>query len=161
MGIIAKVLSVVGIDVKADRGSNDNVTAQHFSSPGDDSLALPGDYCALSGATGTGRQTAVGYRDGKNEGLAAPGEKRIYARDADGAKVGSMWLKSDKTVVIENGLGVINMLPTGDVFINGVKIPADGSDVILATGKSIMLHNHPQGNDSGGSVEQDTGNTIP
>lgn len=155
MGIIAKVLSVVGIDVKADRGSNDNVTAQHFSSPGDDSLALPGDYCALSGATGTGRQTAVGYRDGKNEGLAAPGEKRIYARDAGGDVVCEMWLKKDGTINISS------VASGSDVFINGVKIPADGSDVILATGKSIMLHNHPQGNDSGGSVEQDTGNTIP
>lgn len=155
MGIIAKVLSVVGIDVKADRGSNDNVTAQHFSSPGDDSLALPGDYCALSGATGTGRQTAVGYRDGKNGGLAAPGEKRIYARDAGGAVVCEMWLKNDGTINISS------VASGSDVFINGVKIPADGSDVILATGKSVMLHNHPQGNDSGGSVEQDTGNTIP
>lgn len=155
MGIIAKVLSVVGIDVKADRGSNDNVTAQHFSSPGDDSLALPGDYCALSGATGTGRQTAVGYRDGKNEGLAAPGEKRIYARDADGAVVCEMWLKKDGTINISS------VASGSDVFINGVKIPADGSDVILATGKSIMLHNHPQENDSSGSVEEDTGNTLP
>lgn len=161
MGIISTVLSVVGIDIKVDRGSGDNVTAQGFTASGDDSPALPGDYCALSNAAGSGRQTAVAYRDSKNQGIAAPGEKRIYARDQEGNVVSSMWLKGDKTTEIENGLGLIQMLPNGDVLINGVRIPADGSDVILATGKSIMLHNHPQGNDSGGSVEQDTGNTLP
>lgn len=161
MGIISQVLSILGKDVKVDRGNGDNVTAQNFSASGDDSPPLPGDYCALSNAAGSGRQTAVGYRDAKNEGFAAPGEKRQYARSPDGEVVASMWMKGDKTVEIENGLGTFHMLPSGDLLLNGVRIPADGSDVILATGKSIMLHNHPQGNDSGGSVEQDTGNTLP
>lgn len=161
MGIVSQVLSTDGKDVKVDRGSGDNVTAQHFGPSGDDSPALPEDYCALSAAAGSGRETAVGYRDAKNTGVAAPGEKRQYARSADGTVVASMWMKNDKTVEIENGAGVFQMLPNGDILLNGVRIPADGSDVILATGKSLMHHNHPQGNDSGGSVEQDTGDTIP
>lgn len=161
MGIIAQVLSTEGIDVKVNRGSGDNVTAQNFSASGDDSPALPGDYCALSQAAGSGRQTAVGYRDAKNAGSAAPGEKRIYARSADGTISATMWLKGDKTVLVENGLGLIQMMPNGDIFLNGLRIPADGSDIILPSGKSLMLHSHPQGNDSSGDSEQNTGNTIP
>lgn len=155
MGIVSQVLSSEGLDVKTDRGSGDNVTAQHFSSPGDDSQPLPGDYCALSGATGTGRQTAVGYRDAKNSGSAAPGEKRIYARDETGAVVCEVWLKNDGTV------NVSSEASGKDVIINGVRIPADGSDVILPSGRSIMHHGHPQGPDSDGNTEQDTGDTLP
>lgn len=161
MGIISTVLSIIGKDVKVDRGNGDNVTAQNFSTPGDDSPPLAGDYCALSSASGAGRQTAVGYRDARNSGVAAPGEKRMYARSSDGSVVASMWMKGDKTVHIENGAGTFQMEPDGTLLLNGVRIPADGSDVILATGKSIMLHNHSQGPDSSGSTEQDTGNTIP
>lgn len=155
MGIVSQVLGAEGKDIKSDRGSGDNVTAQHFSAPGDDALPLPGDYNALSGATGTGRQTSVGYRDGKNEGKAAPGEKRIYARDAEGVLVCEVWLKNTGEVEIST------VASGADVIINGVRIPADGSDIILATGKSLMHHKHPQGNDSNGSAEQDTGDTLP
>jgi len=155
MGIVSQVLGAEGKDIKSDRGSGDNVTAQHFSSPGDDALPLPGDYNALSGATGTGRQTSVGYRDGKNEGKATPGEKRIYARDAEGVLVCEVWLKNTGEVEIST------VSSGADVIINGVRIPADGSDVILANGRSVMHHNHPQGNDSNGDTEQNTGDTIP
>lgn len=155
MGIVSQVLSSEGADTKVDRGSGDNVTAQHFSAPGDDSQPLPGDYCALSGATGTGRQTAVGYRDAKNPGVAEPGEKRIYARSASGAIVCEVWLKNTGEISISS------VASGADVLINGVRIPADGSDVILPSGRSIMLHRHPQGQDSNGNTEQDTGDTLP
>ena len=161
MGIVSEVLSAEGKDIKSDRGSGDNVTAQHFSAPGDDSLPLKGDYSALSQATGTGRQTSVGYRDGKLEGKAAPGEKRIYARSGPGEMSCEVWLKSTGEVIITNTVGTFVMQPTGDVVINGIILKADGSDIILATGKSLMHHSHPQANDSAGNTEQPTGDTIP
>lgn len=161
MGIVSEVLASDGKDTKVDRGSGDNVTAQHFSAPGDDSRALPGDYCALSEAGGTGRQTAVGYRDAKNASVTSPGEKRIYARSSDGATKVEVWLKNSGEALISNDLGNITLLPSGDVSINGVIIKADGSDIILPNGRSLMHHGHTQGQDSAGNTEQNTGDTIP
>lgn len=155
MGAVSQVLSTDGKDVKASRGNENNVTARHFTAAGDDSHPLPGDYCALSSASGTGRQTAVGYMDKVNPPKAAPGEKRIYARDESGAVVCEMWLKNSGEINISTESS------GADVVINGVRIPADGSDVILPNGRSIMLHQHPQGNDSGGNTEKPTGDTIP
>lgn len=155
MGTVSQVLSVDGKDVKVSRGNEHNATARHFSSPGEDSHPLPGDYCALSSAAGTGRQTAVGYLDKINPPKSAPGEKRIYARDADGNVVCELWLKN---------IGEINIssIASGaDVVINGVRIPADGSDVILPSGRSLMHHGHKQANDSAGNTEQNTGDTVP
>lgn len=161
MGAVSQVLSTDGEDVKTSRGNEHNVTAKHFSAPGDDSHPLPEDYCALSGATGTGRQTAVGYRDFKNPSIAKPGEKRTYARDSSGTIVSQIYAKNDGSVEVSNSVGMIILLPDGTISLNGVTIPPDGSDVILATGRSLMHHQHPQGNDSGGDSEQPTGDTIP
>lgn len=155
MGAVSQVLATDGKDVKASRGNENNVTARHFSAPGDDSHPLPGDYCALSGASGTGRQTAVGYTDKTNAAKARPGEKRIYARDAEGNVACEMWLKNSGEINISS------IASGADVVINGVRIPADGSDVILPSGRSLMHHGHTQANDSAGNTEQNTGDTVP
>ena len=160
MGYVSQVLSSDGIDVKTDRGSGDNVTAQHFSAPGDDATPLPGDYAALSGASGTGRFSVVAYRDAKNPNVAAPGEKRIYSRDGAGGIKAWVHLKNDGSFTICNETATIEGSPDGTVVINGVIIPADGSDIILANGKSLMHHKHPQSDDSAGNSEADTGETI-
>lgn len=156
MGIVSEVLSADGSDIKSDRGSGDNVTAQHFTAPGDDSRPLPGDYAALSGAAGTGTQTATGYHDAKNPPKASPGEKRIYARDGGGAVVAEMWLKASGDVVISNGPGVFTMSADGSVNINGLVISPDG-EITNKKGISLSDHKHPQEKDSGGNTEQDTG----
>lgn len=154
MGNVSQVLSTDGSDVKAGLGNEHNVTAKHFTSPGEDSHPLPGDYCALSPSTGTGRQAAIGYIDLKNKPQAAPGEKRVYARDSEGVIVCEMWMRNDGSIEISS------QASGADVIINGVRIPADGSDIFLANGRSLMKHRHPQMNDSGGSTEQDTGDTL-
>lgn len=162
MGNVSKVLNSDGVDVKSDRGSGDNVTAHHFSAPGDDSHPLPDDYAALTPSTGTGRQLSVAYRDGKNAAVAGPGEKRIYSRDAEGNVKASAYLKSDGTIELKNvGNASIIGMPDGSVVINGVTIPVDGSDIILANGRSLMHHGHPQGPDGAGNTEQNTGDTLP
>ena len=154
MGIVSQVLATDGEDVKVGLGNDNNVTAKHFNAPGDDSHPLPEDYCALSPSTGTGRQAAVGYIDYSNKSKAAPGEKRTYARNASGEVVCEMWMKNDGSI------NVSTQASGADVIINGVRIPADGSDIILANGRSVMKHQHPQANDSGGSSEQNTGDTL-
>lgn len=155
MGVIAEVLSTDGADVKSDRGSSDNVTARHFSAPGDDSHPLPGDYVALSDAAGTGRQTAVGYKDKINAPQAQPGERRTYARNPAGAVVAQIWARNNGEVSVFNDNGAFTLEPGGDVVINGVRITTDGR-VIAANGVSLTGHTHAQGNDSGGSTEQET-----
>ncbi|MFW6031043.1 MAG: hypothetical protein ACOC9T_00510 [Myxococcota bacterium] len=85
-------------DVKVDPGGGDNRTAQHFACPGDDSHPLAGDYVATAPSTGRGNEHVTGYIDPSNEPQAGPGEKRIYARDGDGAIVMVVWLKADGTL---------------------------------------------------------------
>ncbi|MEG1884843.1 MAG: hypothetical protein RR182_01045 [Alistipes sp.] len=155
MGIVSEVLSTDGVDVKVDRGSNDNIQAKHFTSPGEDSHPLPGDYAALSQAGGTGRQTAVGYLDGKNDPQAAPGEKRIYSRDASGSIVAELWLKNTGEILLKNLNAVIRVDPAGEVNINGAIITPDG-EITSASGVSLDNHTHAQGNDSSGDTEQET-----
>lgn len=166
MGRIAKLLSFVRgekngakvSDVKADPGGGANVTAQHFASPGDDSHPLPGDYVAMAGARGTGRENAVGYIDPTNEPKAGPGEKRIYARDENGAVVVEVWLKNDGTATLVNAEGSVTLAPSGsikgvngggqfelqaggDFVANGATMTTDG-DVVTSDGISLRTHVH-------------------
>lgn len=159
MGIVSTVLSYLGKDVKVDRGSGDNVTSQHFGPSGDDSPPLPGDYAVLSNAAGTGRQSAVGYRDAKNDGEAAPGEKRIYARDASGAVIATVWINNAGEVSIFNNNGAFTLEPNGDVVINGVRISKTGV-ITLPSGVILNTHYHAQPNDSAGNTEANTGGPI-
>jgi hypothetical protein len=66
----------------------------------------------------------------------------------------------------ENGAGVFELTPGGDFVVNGVTIGTDGSIVTptsVATPSAVIngveaaSHTHPQGNDSAGNTEQDTG----
>lgn len=187
MGRVGKLLSFVRAlrgdakvsDVKVDRGGADNRTPQHFSDAGDDSFPLPSDYAALVDQEGTGRDSAVGYIDPKNEQKATAGDKRVYARDpTTGAQVVEVWLKSDGSATTENAngsstlrsdgsqigqnsLGSYELRVNGDFVVNGVTIAANGvvtipTSLILAT-KEIAGHAHAQANDSGGNTEEDTG----
>lgn len=122
MGRLAKILSFVRAerrgakvsDVKADPGGGPNITAEHFAPTGEDAHPLPGDYVATSRAAGTGRETAVGYLDPKNESKAQAGEKRIYARDPDtGDVVVEIWLKNDGEALAINANGSVKLRPDG------------------------------------------------
>ena len=111
MGRIAKLLSFVrarrnGLiisDVKVDPGGGPNVTAEHFSPPGEDAHPLPGDYVVTSGVRGTGREAVIGYVDPKNESKAQPGDKLVYSRepseDGGGRIISEQWFKNDGTIL--------------------------------------------------------------
>ncbi|WNO24212.1 putative baseplate assembly protein [Acinetobacter phage Scuro] len=159
MGIVSTVLSFFGKDVKVDRGSGDNVTAQHFGPSGDDSPPLAGDYAVLSNAAGTGRQSAVGYRDAKNAGEAAPGEKRLYARNSSGVVMATIWATGAGEISIFNNNGAFTLEPNGDVVINGVRISKTGV-ITLPNGVILNTHLHAQPNDSAGNTEANTSGPI-
>jgi len=103
-------------DVKVNPGGGANVTAEHFSAPGDDAHPLPGDYVALNSDSGTGRESAVGYLDPTNEPKALPGDKRIYARDGNGALIAEIWLKNTGEAVVSNDNGSVKLRADGGVI---------------------------------------------
>lgn len=115
------------VGITHDPGSGDSNDAEAYGPSGDDSPPLPEDFALLVDTPGSGRQNAVGYMDTRNEGVAEAGEKRTYARDANGELVATIWMKGDGTIFISNGNGTIEMAPSGDVTINGVTIDTAGN----------------------------------
>lgn len=114
-------------DVKLDPGGGPNVTAEHFSAPGDDSYPLAGDYVVNVSIQRSGGSAVVGYLDPKNDQKAATGEKRIYARKADGSSVVELWLKNDGTAVLENANGKITLAANGGITLDGPNITINAS----------------------------------
>lgn len=108
-------------EVKVDRGGNDVVTADHFDGAGVDAPPLPIDKAALVDGPGSGTAMAVGYRDTKNAGKAAPGEYRVVARAPDGTIVLEFWGKAN------GDLEITSIKPGGKVTINGLTIDQDGN----------------------------------
>lgn len=91
-------------EVKCDLGGDDAVTAYHFTAPGTDAPPLPGDLVYLGDDQGRGNAQAVAYQDPKNQGVAAKGEHRIYARAPDGSPVAELWLKGDGSILVRSVL---------------------------------------------------------
>lgn len=127
MGLIARLLSFTRAqrnaayvsDAKVDPGGGANLSAPHFSAPGDDSQPLPGDYVFAVPAKRSGSAAAVGYLDPVNEPKAGPGDKRVYARNADGAIVGELWLKSSGDIELTNGAATLTLKASGAVELKG------------------------------------------
>jgi|SRR5688572_9283445 len=128
--MIGEVLSferVDGIDeTKVDLGGGDVRTAQHFAPAGVDSVPLPGDKAALEDSVGSGNVQTTGYHDPRNEGVAEPGEHRLYSRDAQGVVRASVWLKNDGTIVIEAN-GPIEVTSTGPVTVDSPDVRLGGA----------------------------------
>ena len=170
MGFIAIVLSFTHVsrngltvsDVKVDPGGGANVTAEHFSASGDDAQPLPGDYAVAIDVESSGRRlAAAGYIDSTNTPTAGPGEKRIYGRGASGAAVNQVFLKADGSILASNSLGAWELRADGFIDLNGVTIDPSGKVTIPNSlnlaGKEVAGHGHPQGNDSAGDSQVDTG----
>lgn len=142
-------------DVKLDPGGGPNVTAEHFSAPGDDSFPLPGDYVVTVAIQRSGGAAVVGYLDPKNDQKTAAGEKRIYARGGNGASIVELWLKNTGEAALVNASGYLTLKANGEIEANGARITPDG-DVITALGVSLNTHTHAQGVDSAGNTQQQT-----
>lgn len=145
MGWIATVLDAIRtqhgaaevLSVTFDRGAN-ILTGDSFGPCGDDSPPLPTDLALTHDGPRAGSANVGGYADPLNEGEAAGGEKRIYARDADGAIVGTVWLKGDGDIEIESIHG--SFIKIGSQGIVDVKGPG-GSIITLNAFGAIEVTN--------------------
>lgn len=106
-------------DATISFGGNDDVTAHVYSSPGVDALPVAGDYAVTVPIDGSGAVAVVGFIDPANEGTAADGETRLYARDADRKVVATVWLKADGSVRCENEKGFFEISADGQFNANG------------------------------------------
>lgn len=112
MGLIGKLISAFirternGAkvnDVQVSVGAGRVLTVGVFQPSGEDSNPIESDYPILMKMPGTNRYAIVGYVDSINSGESAAGEKRFYARSADGTITGSLWLKADGTHTFNSG----------------------------------------------------------
>ena len=116
--------------VKASLRLGQNVLADIYAASGDDSPPLPDDMLYLGDNDATGGRVCLGAVDQVNAPVAAAGEKRLYARDANGAPVVIIWLKGDGTLEL-NG--------TAD---NAVRFSALET-AFEAFQAEFNVHNHP------------------
>ena len=125
--------------VKIDPGGGRNTRAQHFADPGDDSRPLLSDFVATTDSAGSGAEHVTGYHDVKAPGMAGPGEKFTYARDAGGTLVAFIWQKSTGEIVIENAAGGAVVLEPGGDFVADNEITAQ-KGAATSVGLSTHLH---------------------
>lgn len=174
MDIIAEVLSfehvtdegVKTAQVKADGEGGAPLTFEHLGAPGDDGAPLPGDTVVAVVVPGSGHRVAVGYADTDNAGIALPGERRLYGRDAAGVVVCAIHLKRDGSIVVQNdngdftldaagalvanvttlsvgnGAGSMTLDSAGTWNFNGLTISAAG-ELTNAAGIVLGTHTHP------------------
>lgn len=134
-----------------DPGAGSNQDAVHFSAPGDDAQPLPGDLVASASNLSTNGQNAIGYLDPKNAGITEPGEKRIYARAADGTIVSEMYLKNDGTIIISNQNAQMTINPAGNFDFTG--------GTFTINGQPFATHMHTAGTLMDSTPAPVTGNT--
>ncbi len=127
--------------VTIDPGAGANQDAIHYSDPGDDSQPLSDDLVAASSNLSTNGQNAVGYVDIKNPGITQPGEKRIYARDADGVITASFYLQNDGTIVLANDNATITISAAGNFDFTG--------GTFTINGQPFATHTHNAGDPPG------------
>ena len=107
-----------GVDVRllqVQMVGNDVQTVQYMPMAGDDSPPQVGDKVAVM-PIGPAFQVAIGIQDSVIPSVAA-GEKRMYARDENGAVIASVHLKADGEATILNANGQITMKPNGAVLL--------------------------------------------
>jgi len=149
------------IEAVVDAGGGDLVTADYFAPSGYEFEPLEGDYVLMVPMIGTGRWSIMGTIDpGLTDRLVQSGDTRIYARNAAGDIVASVWVRSTGEIQGFNDNGYFRLRSDGVVEANNATIPTDG-DVITSDGISLRNHTHPQPDDSGGNTEADTGAPNP
>lgn len=130
MGRITRALSNIGSRIKAVIDATDINEMEHLQPLGDDSRPLPQDDGWSDRTSQNGVDVYLGAFDYNNK-IAEPGEKRTYARDADGVPVSHVYQKKDGTIIIANDSYNKTISPDGSwVETNGAyskSVNADGS----------------------------------
>lgn len=117
------------VQVEVDLG-DELLTAEHLDTAGVDAPPLPGDEAMVAESEGVGETYVAGYADPKNPSLAADGEHRVYARDAEGNIKVTVWLKGDGTGTLFNANGRFTLLPDGSFNYN------DGAFIVDVDGNA-------------------------
>lgn len=128
------------LNVVADIGGGETATVEHCSGSGEDAPPLPGDLVATGDAPGAGRLHSAGYIDPKNEGKAAPGERRTYARNPAGEVVAEIWAKGDGSIRIASLVG--KTVEIEGVIFQGGTIKAPGEITAMAETAPVKLSTH-------------------
>lgn len=130
MGRITRALSTTGNRIKALINGSDINEMEHLQPFGDDAKPLPQDDGWSDRTSQNGVDVYFGSFDYDNK-ITEPGEKRTYARDADGNPVNHVYLKKDGTIIIANDSYSKTINPDGSfVETNGTyskSVNADGS----------------------------------
>jgi hypothetical protein len=143
------------VQVFVELGDDQNpetVTAELLSPPGVDALPLPGDEVVIEEAEGSGDTIAQAFADIINEGLAADGEHRTYARDASGAIACEIWCKGDGTVAVKSikagskiDLNGVLIDQQGNITAPGEVQAMVGTPDVPLPGVKLSRHLHPTG----------------
>lgn len=80
---------------------NEKIQSMLYSASGDDSPPLEDDRVLIVKIDGSGKYSVAGVLS-KSQG-ANPGEKILYSRNSSGVKQATIYLKSDKSIVINAG----------------------------------------------------------
>lgn len=147
-------------DVQVDAGGRATVTADHASTPGDDSFPLPGDTVITIPRPGSGRQVAIAYMDTAHEPRAEAGEKRIYARKSDGTLACAIWLLNTGDTVFETANGSLIMrvafdgtIHLGDQTGTAPMSRADRNDAEIQRIWSVLTGFTPSPGDGGTALK--------
>ena len=165
MGFVGKLLSFARdrLDeiqlgqAKLDQGGGEILTADHFEAAGMESHPLPQDYMLAIEVPGSGQVVSLGYLDPKLKHTTEKGEVRLYSRSkSDGKALAEIHLMNDGEIQGKNENGYFRLESDGDYLVNGARITKDG-EVINKSGIVLGTHIHPQGADSGGHGQANTG----
>jgi hypothetical protein len=129
-------------DVKVDPGGGDLETVHLVGAAGVDAPPLDGDYLAYEDCGGVA--TSLGSFDPKLELVAEKGEIRLTARSAIGVVESEVFIRKDKSVLVKNESGELELLASGDVRISK-NLLVDGEVTAKAgtTPVKLSTHLHP------------------
>jgi len=121
VGIIARLIKHAfdkHITLTGETRKDFNFNTLLYTPAGDDSIPLKDERLILAKVDGTGKYVTVGVLT-PSQG-AKPGEKILFARDADGKVVSKLSFLKDGTVKLEAEKDLIELIK-GDIDISGDK----------------------------------------
>lgn len=146
--------------------AGDERKVQYFG-PCNEDFAPPENCKTLNIPLGRGRGFLISaaYHNQNIDPAALPGERRLYSTNQAGDTIiGEIYLKRDGTILVKIGAVTIIEISSTKVTINkDVDIVGTLDITEIITGSNVFggadsdVHIHPQGNDSDGDTEQDTG----
>jgi len=155
--------------------SGGDFVIEHQIDEGDEGLIIVSQRCidGWKEQGGIAAQTVIRKLD-MQDALFIPGfrskPKAISAFNNNGIRLRNkagdhyVWLKNTGDIVTENTNGAHTLLANGDINLNGVIIKPNGNVImpnsLVLNSKEIDGHSHPQANDSGGDVQQNTGGNL-